>query len=76
MGERLDKDFAKAVKHRLIDLDKTQEWLMGEVRAKTSSEKKPDGMYIDSGYLQKILRGERKPRQIIDAICEILEIER
>ena len=68
-------DFAKAVKHRLIDLEKTQEWLMAEVRKRTVSDDKPEGMYIDSYYLQKIFRGERHPQKIIDAICEILEIE-
>lgn len=68
-------DFAKAVKHRLIDLDKTQEWLMQEIRKRTVSDDKPNGMYIDTYYLQKIFRGERQAKKIVSVICEILEIE-
>ena len=62
-------DFGKAIKKRLIDIDQTQEWLMEMVREKTG------GMFIDSSYLQKILKGERNPQKIVDAICAILEIE-
>lgn len=73
--ENVASDFWKAVKHRLIDMGQTQEWLMEEVRKKTASPEKPKGMFIDSPYLQKILRGERKSQKIVSAICEILEIE-
>lgn len=68
-------DFKKTVKHRLVDLDRTQEWLMKEIRKRTVSQEKPDGMYIDSPYLQKILNGQRKGKKIVAVICEILEIE-
>lgn len=68
-------DFKKTVKHRLVDLDKTQEWLMQEIRKRTASKGKPDGMFIDSSYLQKILNGQRKGKKIVPVICEILDIE-
>lgn len=64
----MTSEFGKAVKKRLIDLDKNQNWLIGEVKAET-------GMFIDSSYLQKILSGDRNPQKIVNAICEILEIE-
>ena len=67
-------DFGKQIKHRLVDMDQTQEWLAKEVRKKTISEDKPKGMFVDSGYIQKIMKGERKPKKIIDAICEVLDI--
>ena len=44
-------DFGKAVKVRLIELDKTQEWLIEQVKAKT-------GDFFDSSYLHRILTGK------------------
>lgn len=44
-------DFGKAVKIRLIELDKTQEWLVEQVRERT-------GDYFDSSYLYRILTGK------------------
>lgn len=44
-------DFGKAVKIRLIELGKTQEWLIGQVRERT-------GDYFDSSYLYRILSGK------------------
>lgn len=61
-------DFGKTVKKKLIDMDKRQKWLIEEVRERT-------GMFLDMSYLQKVMRGERHPQKIIDAICEILEIK-
>lgn len=61
-------DFGKKVKHRLIDLGKSQEWLVGEVRRRT-------GKYMDSGYLSKILTGAESGVNIIPAIREILGLE-
>lgn len=61
--------FGKTVKKKLIDMDKRQSWLMEEIVKRT------DGInFLDSSYFQKIMRGERHPQKIIDAICEILEI--
>lgn len=64
----MTSEFGKTVKKRLIDLDKNQNWLIGEVKAET-------GMFIDSSYLQKIMSGDRTPQKMIDAISKILEIE-
>ena len=61
--------FGKVVKKKLIDIDKRQNWLIEQVRERTG------GMFLDASYFQKIMRGERHPQKIIDAICEILEIE-
>lgn len=60
-------NFGKAVKHRLIDMDLTQNWLIEEVRRKT-------GLFFDSSYLQKILNGTCNSPKIIEAISEILQI--
>lgn len=68
VGEKLVTDFGKTVKKKLIDMDKRQKWLIEEVRERT-------GMFLDMSYLQKVMRGERHPQKIIDAICEILDIE-
>lgn len=60
-------DFGKIVKKRLVDLEKTQKWLMEEIAEKT-------GLYIDGYYLNKIFTGKRHPEKIVSAIKEILEI--
>jgi len=61
-------DFGKNVKIRLIELDKTQDWLIQSVRERT-------GLYFDSAYCWKVLNGVLKPTKVINAICEILDIE-
>ena len=59
--------FGKTVKKRLIDMDKTQEWLYGQVSEKT-------GLYFDSSYFHKICTGRLTPPHIVKAIREILDI--
>ncbi len=44
-------DFGKAVKIRLVEMEKTQEWLIEQVRERT-------GDYFDGSYLHKILTGQ------------------
>ena len=44
-------DFGKRVKIRLIELGKTQEWLINQVKEKT-------GDFFDSSYLHRILSGK------------------
>ena len=61
-------NFKKTVKKKLIDLDRTQEWLQSEITKRT-------GLYIDSSYFSKIMRGENKSPKIVTAIKEILELE-
>lgn len=63
-----DNSFKHLVKHRLVDLDKSDAWLIKEVAKDT-------GLYFDSGYLSKIFNGKCKPKKIINSICQILEIE-
>lgn len=60
-------DFGKTVKKRLVDLDKTQKWLMEQIAEKT-------GLYIDGFYLYKILTGQRNAPKITAAIMEILDL--
>jgi hypothetical protein len=61
-------DFGLCVKVKLLQKQKTQKWLAEEVTNKT-------GLYVDSGYMHKILTGKRNAPKIVDAICEILSIE-
>ena len=44
-------DFGKAVKIRLIELEKSQEWLIEQVKERT-------GTFFDSSYLHRILAGK------------------
>ena len=60
-------DYGVAVKKRLIDLDMTQSSLAAAVKVKT-------GLYVDGGYLHKILTGERKAPNVVSAINEILDL--
>jgi hypothetical protein len=60
--------FDKAVKIRLIEMGKTQTWLCGEITART-------GLYVDSGYLDRIYKGKRNAPKIVAAIREILSLE-
>lgn len=45
-------DFGKAVKIRLIEMDKSQDWLIKQVQERT-------GDYFDSSYLWRIMSGAR-----------------
>ena len=45
-------EFGKAVKIRLIELDKNQDWLIKQVQERT-------GDYFDSSYLWRIMSGSR-----------------
>lgn len=59
--------FGKEIKKRLVDIDESQEWLIAQVQEKT-------GMFLDSGYLYKILVGNRTAPKITQAIREILDL--
>ena len=61
-------DCKNTMKKKLIDLDRTQEWLQSEITKRT-------GLYIDSSYFSKIMRGENKSPKIVAAIKEILELD-
>lgn len=49
--ENKTTDFGKAVKIRLVEIDKDQEWLIERVKEET-------GDYFDSSYLHRILTGK------------------
>lgn len=68
MAKINDSEFGKAVKIRLMELDKTQDWLCEGVRNRT-------GLYFDSSYLWKVLNGVLKTPKIIETICDILDLE-
>lgn len=61
-------EFGKDISKRLIDLSKPQTWLIEEVRNKT-------GMYFDDSYMYKIKTGQLSTPKIVQAICEILDIQ-
>ena len=60
-------DFGLCVKTELLRQGKEQKWLEEAVSEKT-------GLYVDSGYMWKILTGQRNAPKIVAAICEILSI--
>ena len=60
-------NFGLCVKTKLLEKGKTQKWLEEEITNKT-------GLYVDSGYMYKILTGQRNAPKIVDVICEILNI--
>lgn len=62
-------EYRKIVKKALIDQEKSQNWLVEEVAKKT-------GLYFDTAYLSRILNGKNKNAKIIEAINDILGIER
>lgn len=59
--------FRKSIKKRLIDIDRSAEWLCAEVAVRT-------GKYFDSSYLSKIYKGTLFPEKFVRAICEILNL--
>ena len=61
-------EFGKDISKRLIDLSKPQTWLIEEVRNKT-------GLYFDDSYMYKIKPGQLSTPKIVQAICEILDIQ-
>ena len=62
-------DFGLCIKAELLRIGKDQKWLENAVAEKT-------GLFVDSGYMYKILTGQRNAPKIVDAICEILNIEK
>ena len=60
-------DFGLKVKLELLKIGKKQQWLQEEVTKRT-------GLFLDSGYIYKILTGERNAPKVVQAIREILGI--
>lgn len=61
-------DFGLCVKTELLRMGKEQKWLEEAVSEKT-------GLFVDGGYMYKILTGQRKAPKIVAAICEILWLQ-
>ena len=60
-------DFGLCVKTKLLQMGKEQKWLEEAVTEKT-------GLFVDNGYMYKILTGQRSAPKIVAAVCEILNI--
>lgn len=61
-------DFGLCVKTKLLQMGKDQKWLEEAINKKT-------GLFVDGGYMYKILTGQRNAPKIVAAIREILNIE-
>ena len=61
-------DFGLLVKTELLRMGKEQKWLEEAVAEKT-------GLYMDGGYMYKVLTGQRNAPKIVEAIREILNIQ-
>lgn len=61
-------DFGLAVKTELLRRGKEQKWLEEAIRERT-------GLYVDGGYMYKILTGRRNAPKIVQAIEELLELQ-
>ena len=61
-------DFGLCVKTELLRIGKDQKWLEQSVSEET-------GLFVDSGYMYKILTGQRNAPKVVKAICEILNIK-
>jgi hypothetical protein len=61
-------DFGLCVKTELLRNGKTQKWLEEAVVEKT-------GLFVDGGYMHKVLTGQRNAPKIVSAIREILNIK-
>lgn len=61
-------DFGLSVKTKLLQIGKEQKWLEEEVAERT-------GLFVDNGYMYKILTGQRNAPKIVEAIRDILGIE-
>lgn len=68
MNESKFSDFGLCVKTELLRRGKDQSWLEQTVSEKT-------GLFVDHGYMYKILTGQRNAPKIVNAICEILNIQ-
>ena len=59
--------FGKDIEKRLIDLERTQGWLIEQVRQMT-------GLYFDYSYIYKIKTGQLSTPKIVQAIRDILDL--
>lgn len=59
--------FGKEIKKRLVDIDRTQAWLIEQVGGLT-------GLYFDRSYMSKIQTGQLSTPKIVQAIREVLDL--
>lgn len=59
--------FGKEINHALVEMNQTQEWLIGKVREDT-------GLYFDRSYIHKIKIGELATPGIVASIRKILNL--
>lgn len=67
MESAVHTSFGKQIKKRLVDMERTQAWLIDQVRETT-------GLYFDRSYMHKIQTGRLTTPRIVSAICEILDL--
>ena len=67
VGSTKFSPFGLCVKKRLLDLGMTQKELEEEVNRRT-------GLFVDAGYMYKILTGQREAPKISRAVRDILNI--
>lgn len=60
-------EYGKRIKHRLVDLGKTQTWLAAQVQERS-------GRYCDASLIGKVIRGEARSATITSEIERVLEI--
>ena len=65
MNESKFTDFGLCVKTELLRRGREQKWLEEEVSKMT-------GLFVDNGYMYKILTGQRNAPKVVHAIREIL----
>lgn len=61
-------DYERNIKIRLIEINKTQKWLIKEVKKLLPNK------YLDCSNLHKIMAGKIKSPDIVAAINQVLEI--
>lgn len=61
-------EYGKQVKKKLIDLGKTQEWLIKKIKDTNPY------IFVDSSVLRKIFTGEIKQSGLVPIINSILEL--
>lgn len=62
-------DFGMEVKLELMKRNKTQNWLIEEVKKLNPT------MFVDSSILNKVLTGQVRSGKIVDSVKAILEIK-
>lgn len=67
LGNTKFTPFGLCVKKKLLDFGMTQKELEEEVAKRT-------GLFVDAGYMYKILTGQREAPKITQAIREVLEL--